>query len=62
MRKEAEKESTKLNENPNNIFALVRFMKKDGKILKEVDACEEKMEGLVSVKKTGKEYGKIIWR
>ena len=31
MRKEAEKELTKLNEKPNNIFTLVKFMKKDGK-------------------------------
>ena len=31
MRKEAEKELTKLNTKPNNIFTLVKFMKKDGK-------------------------------
>ena len=31
MKKEAKKESKKLNEKPNNIFALVKFMKKDGK-------------------------------
>ena len=31
MKKEAEKELAKLNEKPNNIFALVKFMKKDGK-------------------------------
>ena len=31
MRKEAEKELTKLNEKPNNIFTLVKVMKKDGK-------------------------------
>ena len=31
MRKEAEKELTKLNEKPNNVFTLVKFMKKDGK-------------------------------
>ena len=31
MRKEAEKELTKLNKTPNNIFTLVKFMKKDGK-------------------------------
>ena len=30
-RKEAKKELTKLNEKPNNIFTLVKFMKKDGK-------------------------------
>ena len=45
MRKEAEKELTKLNKQPNNIFTLVKFIKKDGKILKEVDAWEEKTEG-----------------
>ena len=31
MRKEAEIELTKLNEKPNNVFTLVKFMKKDGK-------------------------------
>ena len=30
-RKEAEKELTNLNENPNNIFTLIKFIKKDGK-------------------------------
>ena len=31
MRKDAEKELTKLNKNPKNIFRLVKFMQKDGK-------------------------------
>ena len=31
MRKEAKKELTKLNKKPNNIFTLVKFMKKDRK-------------------------------
>ena len=31
MRKKAEKELTKLNKKTNNIFTLVKFMKKDGK-------------------------------
>ena len=31
MRKEAENELIKLNKKPNNIFTLVKFMKKDGK-------------------------------
>ena len=31
MRKEDEKELTKLNKKPNSIFTLVKFMKKDGK-------------------------------
>ena len=31
MRKEAEKELTQLNKKPNNIFTLVKLMKKDGK-------------------------------
>ena len=43
-RKEAEKELTKLNKNRNNIFTLMKFMKKMGKILKEVNAMEEKIE------------------
>ena len=45
MKKEAEKELTKLNKTPNNIFTLVKFMKKDGKTLKEVDALRGKMKG-----------------
>ena len=32
MTKEAEKELTKLNKKPNNIFTLVKFIKKDGKV------------------------------
>ena len=31
MRKGAEKELTKLNKKPNNIFTLVKFMKNDGR-------------------------------
>ena len=31
MRKQAEKELTKLSEKPNNIFTLVKFIKKVGK-------------------------------
>ena len=31
MRNEVEKELTKLNKKPNNIFTLVKFIKKDGK-------------------------------
>ena len=31
VRKDAEKELTKLNKKSNNIFTLVKFMKKDGK-------------------------------
>ena len=38
MKKEAEKELTKLNERPNNIFTLMKFINKMEKILKEVDA------------------------
>ena len=38
MRKEAEKELTKLNEKPNTIFTLVKFMKKDRKDI-EVGRC-----------------------
>ena len=38
MRKEAEKELTKLNKKSNNIFTLVKFMKKDGKDI-EGDRC-----------------------
>ena len=40
--KEAEKELTKLNQKPNNIFRLVTFVKKMEKIMKEEDALEEK--------------------
>ena len=38
MRKEAKKELIKLNKNPNNIFTLIKFMKKDGKDI-EGDRC-----------------------
>ena len=38
MRKESEKELTKLNVKANNIFTAVKFMKKDGKDIEGVDA------------------------
>ena len=38
MTKEAEKKSTKLTEKPNNIFTLLKFMKKDGKDVEGGDA------------------------
>ena len=38
MRKEAKKKLTKLNKKLNNIFTLVKFMKKMEKILKKVEA------------------------
>ena len=42
MREEAEKELTKLNKKPNNIFILVKFMKKDRKDI-EGGRCMRKM-------------------
>ena len=38
MRKGAEKELTKLNNKPNNIFPLVNFMKKDEKDIEGIEA------------------------
>ena len=38
MPKEAEKEVTRLSQKPNNIYKLMKFVKKEGKILKEEDA------------------------
>ena len=42
MRKDAEKELTKLNEKPNNIFTLVKFMKKDGQNIEGVRCMKGK--------------------
>ena len=44
MRKKAKKELTKLNKNPNNIFTLVKFMKRDWKDF-EVDRCMRGKDG-----------------
>ena len=44
MRKEAEKELTKLNKKPNTIFTLVKFMKKDGKDI-EGGRCMSRKDG-----------------
>ena len=55
MRKGTEKEITKLNKNPNNIFALVKFMKM-GKIFKEVDAFSEKVGEKNMEKSQGGDY------
>ena len=59
MRKEAEKEFTKLNKKSNNIFALVKFMKKDGKDI-EGSRCMRGKAGRLCFRE--KKYGKIIWR
>ena len=59
MMKEAEKESTKLNEKPNNMFTLVKFMKKDGKGIKEGRCMRGKDRRLGFSEKDRKEYGKI---
>ena len=61
MRKEAEKELTKLNQKRNNIFSLVKFMNKDGKDIEGSRCMRGNTEGKVSVKKTEK-HGKITWR
>ena len=42
MRREAVKELTKLNKKPNNIFTLVKFMKKDEKDIEEGRCMREK--------------------
>ena len=42
MRKEAKKELAKLNKKPNNIFTLVKFMKKDGKDIEGGRCMREK--------------------
>ena len=46
MRKEAEKELTKLNGKPNNIFTLVKFMKNNGKGIEGVRCIRGKDERL----------------
>ena len=61
MRKEAEKELTKLNKKPNNIFTLVKFIKKDGKDI-EGGRCMIGKDGRLGFNEKGKEYGKIKWR
>ena len=61
MRKEAEKKLTKLNDKPNNIFTLEKFIKKDTKDIG--GRCMIGKDGKVNVsKKTKKEYGKITRR
>ena len=43
MRKEAEKELTKLNKKPSCVFKLIEFIKKEmKKTLKEADTLQEK--------------------
>ena len=44
MRKEAEKELAKLNKKSNNIFILMKFMKKDGEDIIE-GRCMRGKEG-----------------
>ena len=58
MKKETEKELTKLNEKPNNIFALVKFMKKDGKDI-EGGTCMRGTDGRLGF---GAKDRKKIWK
>ena len=46
MRKETEKDFKKLNKKPNNIFTLVKFMKKDGKDIQGDKCMREKNKRL----------------
>ena len=58
MRKEAEKELMKLNKNPNNIFTLVKFMKKDGKDI-EGHRCMRGKDGKLGFSEKDR---KRIWK
>ena len=58
MRKEAEKELTKLNKKQNNIFTLVMFMKKDGKDI-EGGRCMRGKDGRLGFSETDR---KRIWK
>ena len=58
MRKEAEKELTKLNKKPNNIFTLVKFTKKDGKD-NEGDRCMKGKDGRLGFSEKDR---KRIWK
>ena len=59
MRKEAEKELTKLNEKPNSIFTLVKFIEKDGKDIEGGRCMRGKSKRLGFSEKDRKKYGKI---
>ena len=58
MRKEAEKELTKLNKKPNNIVTLVKFIKKDGKDIEE-GRCMRGKDGRLGYSEKDK---KRIWK
>ena len=61
MRKEAEKELAKLNKKINNIFTLVKFIKKDGKDIG--GRCMRRKDGRLGFsEKDRKKYRKITWR
>ena len=58
MRKEAEKESTKLSEEPSNVFTLLKFMKRGGKDIEGERCMRRKNLNLGFSKKDWK----IIWK
>ena len=58
MRKEADKELIKLNKKPNNIFTLVKFMKKDGKDI-EGGRCMRGKDGKLGFSEKDR---KRIWK
>ena len=62
MRKEAEKEITKLNKKLNNIVTLMKFMMKYGKDIEGGKSMRGKDGKLNIVKKTAKEFDKVTWR
>ena len=58
MRKQAKKELTTLNEKPNNILTLVKFVKKGGKDI-EGDRCMRRKDGRLGFSQKDK---KRIWK
>ena len=62
MRYKLDQVLKELNRKPNNIFKLVKFMKKDGKDIEGESCMRGKVEGWVSVKKTKGKYGERPWR
>ena len=59
MRKEVEKELTKLNKKPNSILTLVKFIKTDGKTIEGSRCTRGKDRRLAFSEKGRKKYGKI---
>ena len=61
MKQTAEEEMQFLCDKPNDVFKLVKFMRKDAKDING-GGCMKDKDGRLVVRKIVENYGRIIWK